>query len=249
MSLNFFSLPSEVRNTIYELILLSEEPIDPYVYYHPLQDFTPGLFRANKAVHREACSLLYAQNCFDFTSRTLDDIVSFLTQIGRYNASYIRHIYIDFPKFKSLEAGSITLEDDSDFILATIQSDCPNLQTLKTSLGSTNAMELRLDAQDTPKILGEALKLVDTRFRASSSLQEITVEAYEDAPSDQLRREMRDCGWKISIAENVEGVGSDRSFDDYDYDDFVYHGYEYDDYGYDEYDLDNDSDFWRRAGD
>jgi hypothetical protein len=44
-------------------------------------------------------------------------------------------------------------------------------------------MALKLDALDYPKIITEALKLVNTRFRAISSLQEIVVEVYEDGPS------------------------------------------------------------------
>ena len=195
---NIFSFPSELRNRIYELLLLYEEPIDPWVNFHQPQKLTPGLFGANKIVNREATSLFYARNCFDFTGRTSEDITLFLKQIGHSNANYIQHICVDFPNFLNLDPDNVTLEDDSSCILTKIQNECVNLSTFKTSLSSTNAMELRLNALDNPKIVSEALKLVDTRFRASSSLQEITVEAYEDAPSDQLRREMRDCGWKIN---------------------------------------------------
>jgi hypothetical protein len=222
MSLNFFSLPSEVRNTIYEMLLLNEEPIDPCAHYHRPRVFAIRLFRANKAVHREASSLFYAQNCFDFTDHTSHDIVTFLDQVGPHNASYIRHIYIDFPRLPYLRAGNITLEDESDRILAKIQRSCPKLRTLKTSLFSTNAMELRLDAQDTNKIFSEALRLVDTRFRACSSLQEIIVEAYEDDLCDYLRTEMKNCGWTVSLTEYVEEIGYDWFDEDEDYGGFLY---------------------------
>lgn len=109
-------------------------------------------------------------------------------------------------------------------------------------------MELRLDDLDNPKIVTEALKLVDTRFRAISSLQEIIVEVYEDGPSDHIRRRMKSHGWTISTTEYVEEEDWGRSFSDFDYDDYGYG----DDSGgdnYDDYDIDNDSDFWRRAGD
>lgn len=65
-------------------------------------------------------------------------------------------------------------------------------------------MEVKLDALDHPKIIAEALALVDARFRAFSSLQEIIVEVYEDGLSDHIRREMKNHGWTISATEYVE---------------------------------------------
>ena len=59
---------------------------------------------------------------------------------------------------------------------------------LTTSLYSTNAMELKLDALDNPKIVTEALQLVNTRFRAISSLQEIIVKVYKEGPRGYIRR-------------------------------------------------------------
>ena len=245
MPSNFFSLPREVRDQIYEPVLLHQELIDLWVDYDRRQKLTPGLLRANKTVHREASSLFYAQNRFDFTMGTPEDVASFLGQIGRNNADYIRHICVDFPKFLYLDPGGVTLEDDSVGILANIQSGCANLSTLTTSLYSTNAMELRLDALDNPKVMTEALKLVDTHFRAISSLQEIIIEVYEEGPSDHIRRKIESHGWTISIKEYVEEEAFDRSFSDFEYDDYGCDG------GGDNnnYDIDNDSDFWRRAGD
>lgn len=245
MSPNFFSLPSELRNRVYELLLIHQEPIDPWVDHNRLQELTPGLFRANKTVQREVSSLFYAQNRFDFTMRTPEDVASFLEKIGRNNADYIRHICVDFPEFFPLDPNNVALEDNSVRILAKIQSDCTNLSTLTTSLSSTNAMEHRLDALDNLTVVSQAFRLLDTRFRAISSLQEIVVEVYKDGPSDYIRREMKSYGWKISATEYVEDFVSDWSFedDDYRYDD------DDDDDGDDDYDVDNDSDFWRRAGD
>jgi hypothetical protein len=269
MPTNFLSLPSELRNKIYEQLVVDHEPIDPRFGHNLQYKLTPGLLRANKIIHREASSLLYAQNRFDFTVSISEDVASFLEQIGRNNATYIQHIYIRFPQFFYLDLHDVTLEDDSLRILAKIQSDCTNLSTLTTSLGSTNSIELRLDELDHPKIVSEALALVDARFRAISSLREIIVEVYENGPSGHIRREMKRHGWTIDATENVEEQGSDISFGiEYDYpsfddtwDDEYYidrdDGYYIDrDYGYYidrddeyEYDIDNDDDFWRRAGD
>jgi len=189
---------------------------------------------------------LYAQNRFDFATATPEDVASFLKTIGDNNAACIRYICIDFPSLRDLEPGNVTLEEGSDGILANIQSSCANLRTLTTSLSSTHAMELRLDALDNPKIVIEALMLVNTRFRAILSLQDIIIEVYEDGPSGYMRRKMENHGWTVRITEYVEEWGSDRSFGDFE-DDWD-HDYGYDDYD-DDYDIDNDSDFWRRAAD
>ncbi len=179
---------------------------------------------------------------------TPEDVASFLGQIGRNNADYIRYICVGFPKFLYLDSGDVTLEDDSVGILANIQSGCANLSTLTTSLYSTNAIELRLDALDNPKVVTEALKLVNTYFRGLLSLQKIIVEVYKDGPSNYIRRRMESYGWTISIAEYAEEEDFDRSFSDFEYD---HYGYDSrgDDDDDDNYGIDNDSDFWRRAAD
>jgi len=111
-------------------------------------------------------------------------------------------------------------------------------------------MELKLDALDHLKIVAEALALVDASFRAISSLQGIIVEVYEDGPSNHIRRKMESHGWTINVTEQVEESDFHRSFGDIEDDDYRYSDeYGNDNYGDDDYDIDNDSDFWRRAGD
>lgn len=257
---NFLSLPSELRNRIYELCLLQPEPIEPIEpielikrmvsLFNRRQESAVGIFRTNKVIYREASSLFYAQNHFDFTMATSSQVASFLKTIGRNNSDHIRHIHISFPEFLNLDAGNVTLDDDSIGLLASIRDGCNNLGTLTTSLDSTQAMRRRLDTLDDPKRVDEALGLVNTSFRDIASLQEIIVEVYQDSPCDDIRRKMESYGWTIDVTENVEEwdeghldympeEGWDSDFD-YDY------GYSH---GYDEYDIDNDSDFWRRAGD
>jgi hypothetical protein len=250
MPTNLLSLPSEIRNNIYEQLLVLQEPVDPFNPWFRLTNLgalTPGLLLVNKAIHRETSSLLYAQNQFDFTQCTSESVTKFLDQIGRNNANYIRHIYIDFPEFNHLDMNNITLEDDSARILEKIQNDCIKLDTLTTSLRSTNDMELKLDALDHPKIVANAIALINARFRTILCLRDIVVEVYEDGPSKQIRSAMENHGWTIRTRKNPEDIGSCRSFTDSDddYDDYS-DRYDYND---DEYDIDYDSDFWRRAGD
>lgn len=71
--------------------------------YNQRQELTPGLIRANKTIHHEASSLLYAQNRFDFAMANPEDVASSLRTIGDNNADCIRHICVDFPSLCDLE--------------------------------------------------------------------------------------------------------------------------------------------------
>ncbi|TVY19295.1 hypothetical protein LARI1_G004808 [Lachnellula arida] len=237
---NFRDLPSELRNRIYELCLLHQEPIDPWTHHYPRQDLTPGLLLANKTIHREANPLLYAQNRFDFTSAAPEDVASFLGTIG-HNAEYIRHICINFPSLRHLEPGNVALEEGSIGIFAHIQSRCANLSTLTTALNSTNDTVLQLDALDHPKTVTEALTLVDTCFSAILSLQYVIVQVYEDGPSGYIKSQMENLGWTVSETEYVDEWGSERSFDDDYWNRVDRDGWDDDDDDDgDSYDIDND---------
>lgn len=236
----FLGLPSEIRNGIYELVLLLPEPIDPWMDFSRQEKLTLGLFSTNKTINNEACSLFYGKNRFDFTTATPEKIDLFLKQIGPNNTGYIQHIWIRFPRFLYLDPGEVTLEEDSITILSSIHSSCVNLSTFTTTLYSTNAMENRLENLDNYQVASEALSLVDTRFRAISSLREIILQVYEDSVGGGIRNRMKSLGWTISIMGYAqEDDWSDR-YDDYDY---------YDHGDYDDYDIHNDSDFWRRMAD
>ncbi|KAI0184880.1 hypothetical protein EV127DRAFT_442937 [Xylaria flabelliformis] len=208
MPISFLHLPSELRNDIYHQILLHQNPIDPWVRgrLRRKQELTPGLLCANKTIHRESSSLFYSMNCFDLSDATSEQVVLFFGQIGSDNAAYIRHVLIQFPEFPRLSAGHATLGKDNVRLLATIQRYCTNLTTLKTSLDSTNHMQVRLielEIQDKLELATEALQLVDTHFRAISPLPEIIVEVYEVVVDDEMedtdtiRQIMRSHGWTI----------------------------------------------------
>lgn len=200
---SFLCLSGELRNKIYEQVLVHhEKPIPlltyPWGWQSTTLGLTPELLLANKTVHREASSLLYGQNRFNFAICTSEHVTCFFDQIGRNNANHIRHICIAFPNIRDLGRHDAALEDnDSVRILEKVQSDCTNLRTLTTSLYSTNAMVLELDALENPQIVVEAVALVDARFRVFSSLREVIVEVYEDGPSADVRKTMESHGWTI----------------------------------------------------
>ncbi|KAM7202452.1 hypothetical protein V8F33_002672 [Rhypophila sp. PSN 637] len=235
-STGFLSLPSEIRNMIYEVVVCPGYLCPKFWPGYPRQ-LTPTLLRTNKVIHAKASSLLYGQNCFEFKDNSFkpEDIVSFLDQIGTKNTGYIREIIIYFPRFWHLEPDNVTLDNHSSGVLATLQNRCPNLSTITTCLHTTDYME-RLLAYDN-KVATKALKMVNHRFRAilSSSLQEIFVEVYEQGPSDDIemedgndiekimeirddiRQEMKALGWEICTfvqPEFWEGGFSDRESDD-----------------------------------
>ncbi len=189
MSTNFLNLPNELRNRVYKLCLLHQEPIDPWSDYNQRLELTPGLLRANKTVHREASSLFYAQNRFNFTTVTPKDVASFLETIDR-NACHIQHVCVTFPDFHR-KPDNITLSDDSINIFTSIQSKCANLSTLTTFALSTGPIM----AVDDPEIATEVLKLVDTRFRSIPSLEKIITSVFNDDLGSFITREMDNrCG-------------------------------------------------------
>jgi hypothetical protein len=207
MPTNFLSLPSELRNNIYEQLLILHEPIDirpHWCWLFPPGTLHPKILLANKTVHREASSLLYAQNCFDFSGCGSEKAITFLYQIGRKNASHIRSIEIYFPSFYALGDPDVIITDDSIRFLTSIKSNCTNLSTLKISLGSVNYMLLRLDALDSPRSVSKALALLDTQFRAISSLKEVIFEVYEVLLSGDIRRKMESNGWTVQIKDEIE---------------------------------------------
>jgi hypothetical protein len=216
MSTSFLGLPSELRNRIYELCLAREEPFSPWANDRPCQIQAPSLLRANKTIHREASPFFYAQNCFDLTNITHDDVYWFFETIGRNNANCIRHLRVIFPLFDHLEPGYITLAEDSIALFAIIQSFCASLRTLTTSPSSTHSMALRLDRLGQSQVVTEALKRTNSCFRAILSLQNIVIEVHWDEWWDMdMRRKMESYGWKINVAAYVEEEDDNDDIDWY----------------------------------
>lgn len=75
MSSIFFSLPCELRNQIYELVLSQQEMIDPWIPSNDRrQKLNLELLSVNKTIYREASALFYAKNRFDFSMGTPGDV-------------------------------------------------------------------------------------------------------------------------------------------------------------------------------
>ncbi|KAH6847959.1 hypothetical protein B0I37DRAFT_154755 [Chaetomium sp. MPI-CAGE-AT-0009] len=246
--IGFLDLPSELRNMIYDLALVREDPIKPWPHSHgqecwkdpskPWSHFrvqecwTPGLLRANQPIHREASSILYGRNCFNFTNAVTleapDQLVSFLKNIGPNNAGYIQHVLIDFPVIYRME--------EAIDILANIGTSCVNLSALTTSLSTTNIFEHALVGLSND-VAVEVLKRIDAAFKKFQSLQKITLQAYDDPPGDGFRTVMKGFGWTFDLKGPEDWLGDISGSDDDYWIDNNYEGPD-DDYGYDEDDLD-----------
>ncbi|KAG2418920.1 hypothetical protein HFD88_002023 [Aspergillus terreus] len=194
---NFFTLPCELRNQIYHLLLTSAKPVNPwFMRGHNLEI---NLIRTNKAIQREAAWVLYGGNIFDFRPgfRLLYEGVGFIDRIGSHNARYIRHIQIDiFPLLYYPSDPRMANAISHDF--SKIQSHCSNLKTLVVSqLGFLLLGVVSRDSRD-PKIdAAEIIAGFDARARAITSLEEIIVDVPREFEAPCLMKKMEGHGWKF----------------------------------------------------
>lgn len=219
MLMNIFNFPAEIRFNIYEELLVLSEPIIfkptwngfcPQLSLSKRYGLNPALLRTNKRVQAEASPLLYSRNCFGCAdlgpdkSAAFTRLDRFFSQIGPQMASFLRHLCIDFPSFIDYQAGSTALHKDSIKILEFIRDNCTSIATLETSLHNTYLLECVDRELGTSRIAAEALDLLDARFKAMPSLNEVVVNIYvyyNRGPSENLRKKMHDCGWTIKITK------------------------------------------------
>jgi hypothetical protein len=146
--MNFFDFPAEIRLQIYEELLVFPKTIlfttnrnSAESAWLPLvlrnrYGLCPALLRVNKTVHHEASPLLYSGNYFGFTdlvpSRRLSTnsaaLASFLSRT-RQNASFLRHICIDFSIYQDLAP-----QIDCIKMLELIRDNCTGIAILETFL-------------------------------------------------------------------------------------------------------------------
>ncbi|KAH6622943.1 hypothetical protein F5144DRAFT_656848 [Chaetomium tenue] len=212
---SLLDLPSELRNMIYDLVLLSEDPIKPWIPRPERQSHSVRLLRASQRIHIEASSVSYGRNCFDLTAARdwPHRLYYFFKKIGANNVGYIRHILVAFPRlgfplhrpFLYPDIGAVTLKDNR--AIAIIQKNCVNLSAITTSLGTT-FIEHKLNDLGHDGVVVKALELVNTSFRAIPSLRDIIVKIHPDGLSDSIKAVVESCGWTLNITEPM-GVWAD----------------------------------------
>jgi hypothetical protein len=67
-------------------------------------------------------------------------------------------------------------------------------------------MEVWLDMHKSPKTTTEAMALINSRFRAIPPLEEVVIEVFEEARTQDgyIWEEMKRVGWTISVKKSVE---------------------------------------------
>ncbi|KAL4886857.1 hypothetical protein BJY04DRAFT_176722 [Aspergillus karnatakaensis] len=198
MRANFLSLPGEIRNTIYNHVLVSEEPLAPGGINSSI---APKILLANKTIYNEAASLLYSENTIDLAEYAPREISSFLCRIGPGNARNIHCIRLDLSCFiYNAEYFWTAGENDSDLrALALIRTSCPELKTLVLSQHLYWQLELELEASASNEHIEGVLRSLDARLRAFTSLETIVAEVVYGAPGySVLVAQMEGYGWKAS---------------------------------------------------
>jgi hypothetical protein len=187
----FLSLPGELRNQIYELLLLREHPID-FVRCDSLRVSNPppgapvvALLRVNKAIHREAASLLYGANCFDFVGHSISPI-PFSRQVGATNMAHLGHL-------------RVYLFIDSTN-LACIRDSCTGLRRVTAFVPFVHEIA-EPENEESRRGLVRALSARDAGFRSVASLREFFLESKNPGGEEESRtfieREMVRLGWKL----------------------------------------------------
>lgn len=235
MATCLFSLPLEMREKIYSELLVVAIPIafEPGdgTLYRPVgsrrRGLYPAILRVNKKAYREASRLLYSKNRFEIPNATdspkfpeTASVALFLSQIG-YQASLIRYICIDFPRwdFDQPEGGSSHPGDIRNLEL--VRSSCQNLRVLELSLGTGQ------DLIFYEPVTAEILDSIDVATKDVLLRKEIMVhiQVYDEDDIQDSVTMMRTHGWTVEVTkrEPVKEI------------------WEYGEYGME---FDNEDDFW-----
>jgi hypothetical protein len=196
--IGFLDLPSEVRNMIYELALVRKRLVRPYKYYYEEPYDVFGLLCASRSINREASSIFYGRNNFDFDNVEPDVLAAFLQQIGVNNAAYIRHVSIFFPVSFDYGPDGVTFDDQT---MDALRNSCVNLNALTAVLIDADVMEYTLEEGDDADLVMEALNRANISFGMFPSLQNITVEIHGDRLMGYAQDTMESYGWAIKIIE------------------------------------------------
>ena len=200
MPINFFRFPAEIRNKIYEELLVVSESITTTPYPHHCGAHTAILLTSKKA-HHEARQVFYSQNRFKIESPP-EVLSSFLIRIGLQNSNLIRGIKIAFIgspdnlyiiRHKYVERRGSVLR-----ALDVVKEYCAGVTGLEIWLQITDKRIFTIDVHG-PRVAAE---LVDAPFEVISTLLKVIVHnLYDGTDSEYLREYIRGFGWMVEISE------------------------------------------------
>lgn len=207
-TVNFFCLPLEIRNKIYERVLIIPHPL--YLFQEPgssVDTFAPSkpprwlaLLYVNRQLCNEASAVLYGINRFhfvDITQQQVGVLRSFLSCIGSFNAASLSYLCVNFLVAEGIEGepGKIRLGDESMQSLTLLRDNCTTLSTLEMVVHYKNSNFFT----HTDEFLREALPQIDEQLRTISSLERIIVriEIHGPIPTSSVKSLMQALGWSV----------------------------------------------------
>ncbi|CAG8950819.1 hypothetical protein HYFRA_00003035 [Hymenoscyphus fraxineus] len=218
----FIEMPLEIKNRIFEQLLLFELPIDmvmrcgkPIGYSSNAtmsSELSFPVLSLNKQINLEASTFLYQRNEFKFaTDCNTYTITPFLRNIGEQNAGFIHRICISYPTMECNEysgldesygialpicggfIGSRKVDDMSAQAFRVIAWSCPNLKFLTMTRSSTR--ESRHNGSSRLDI--KAVLAVNEHLKNFPKETKIVVDVQLGPEDSQVERTMRSCGWMI----------------------------------------------------
>ncbi|CAG8983244.1 hypothetical protein HYALB_00002680 [Hymenoscyphus albidus] len=218
----FIEMPLEIKNRIFEQLLLFELPIDMVMRWgKPIgygsnatmsSELSFPVLSLNKQINLEASTFLYQRNEFKFaTDCNTYTITPFLRNIGEQNAGFIHRICITYPAFECNEysgfdesygialpiggssAGTVKVDDMSAQAFRVIAWRCPNLKFLTMTRSGTRESRHRGSSQLDIK----AVLAVNEHLKHFPKETKIVVDVQLGPEDSQVKRTMRSCGWMI----------------------------------------------------
>lgn len=208
--LNFFDLPRQTRDQIYEQVLAIAHPL--YMFQDPgpaqVGAFAPDippcwlvLLYTNRQIHREASTFLYEANKFtlsDDTRRHSDLLKAFLNCIGPMSAGSLAHVYIKFPTVAVIEIrdGFSKFGDEDELqSLRLLREECTSLSTLEMLVSSRGST--RLDRGGDSRFARETLSQIDLQLKEIPSLKRIVVRVFSGRPISSVMESLQSHGWAV----------------------------------------------------
>ena len=217
-----FALPAELRIAVYEALLIQDGSLDPFtntnnrpryrilsrdqhlnpainpVTFRQHRILVPNILSTNSTVFREANSILYRKNTFNFTSLELERIPEFFHDIGAAHTSQIQHVRVDFPVIETDEGNFYIGQYDCD-ILQMISTHCGNLKSVTIALESASLYIDWLARLCDPSTLVTILSRVDSLLKSMPSVKqpEVVIELPKQSLSFEKKEVILQLGWKI----------------------------------------------------
>ena len=180
-------IPGELRNQIYENLVVFSDPVHIYQQTDDSNTHEPALharlvslFLTCQQVHQEASAIFYSQNKFILppnASAAPHQIQAnllfrwFLDRIGPRNAVVLRHLGVPFPvALTGAHYSASGIEDTGDTIIPVLQQRCPNLETIDFDIRWNNHW-VRLLCPNTQTVLAMFGRLDDALRNAFPKLK------------------------------------------------------------------------------